>query len=92
VIETALFTHLPSRGFVILLLFSSYKLKFKIFFPSVSNNLTYRVSNEEFKEDQNILLFLIKEDYVDFHISRRNCVLKHVTEGNIQGRIEVLER
>jgi len=26
------------------------------------------------------------------HILRRNCILKHVNEGNMEGRVEVTER
>jgi hypothetical protein len=57
---------------------------------------TVRVRNEEVlrrvKEKSNILhtIHRSKTNCVG-HILRRNCLLKHVIEGNI-GRIEVMER
>jgi hypothetical protein len=45
------------------------------------------------KEERNILRALKrrKANWIG-HILRRNCVLKHVIEGNIEGRIEVTGR
>jgi hypothetical protein len=60
-------------------------------------SLTVRVSNEEVlhrvKEERNIL-HTIKRRNANWigHILRRNCLLKHVIEGKIEGRIEVTER
>jgi hypothetical protein len=54
---------------------------------------TDRVRNEEVlhrvKEDRNIL-HTIKRRKANWsgHILRRNCLLKHVIEGHMQGRIE----
>jgi hypothetical protein len=41
-----------------------------------------------------IILNAIKKKKANWicHILRRNCLLKHVTEGKVQGRIEVKER
>jgi hypothetical protein len=45
------------------------------------------------KEETNILLKTnIKKTELFSHISRRNCLLKHITEGKIRGRIEVTGR
>ena len=61
------------------------------------NIWTYRVGNEEVlhgvKEDRNILQ-TIKRRKVNCkgHILSRNCLLKHVIEGKVGGRIEVTER
>jgi hypothetical protein len=58
---------------------------------------TDRVRNEEVlqrvKEERNIL-HTIKRRKVNWigHILRRNCVLKHVIEGNRERRIEVTKR
>jgi hypothetical protein len=58
---------------------------------------TNRVGNEEVlhvvKEERNILRTVKgrKADWID-DISRRNCLLKHISEGNVQGRIEVTGR
>jgi hypothetical protein len=38
-----------------------------------------------------IRLYYINEEYTG-HILYRNCLLKHVTEGKIEGRTEVTER
>ena len=58
---------------------------------------TDRVRNEEIlhrvKKDR-IFLRTIKKRKVNWigHILRRNCFLKHIIEGKIQGRIKVMER
>jgi hypothetical protein len=58
---------------------------------------TDRVRNEEVlhrvEEERNIL-HTIKRRKVNWigHILRRNCLLKHVIEGKIEGRIEMTER
>jgi hypothetical protein len=60
-------------------------------------SLTDRMRNEEVlnrvKEDRNIL-HTIKRRKANWigHILRKNCFLKHVIEGKIEGRIEVTER
>jgi hypothetical protein len=57
---------------------------------------TDRVRNEEVlhrvKEDRNIL-HTIKRRKANWigHILRRNCLLKHVIEGKLEGRIEMTE-
>jgi len=57
-------------------------------------SFTDHVRNEEVlhtvKEDRNILHTIKgrKANWID-HILRRNCLLKYVTEGKIEGRIEV---
>ena len=58
---------------------------------------TGRVKNEEVlqgvKEERNILHTIKrrKDDWIG-HILRRNCVVKHVIEGKIDGRINVTGR
>jgi hypothetical protein len=58
---------------------------------------TDRERNEEVlhrvKEERNIL-HTIKRRKANWsgHILRRNCLLKHVIEGKLEGRIEVAER
>jgi hypothetical protein len=58
---------------------------------------TDRVGNEEtlhrVKEDRNILHTVKrwKANWIG-HILRRNCLLKHVTEGNTEGSMEVMTR
>jgi hypothetical protein len=58
---------------------------------------TDRVRNEEVlhrvKEERNILQ-TIKRRKVNWigHISRRNCILKHMIEGKLEGRIEMTGR
>jgi hypothetical protein len=58
---------------------------------------TDRVRNEEVlhrvKEERNIV-YTIKRRKANWigHILRRDCLLKHVIEGNILGRIEVTGR
>jgi hypothetical protein len=58
---------------------------------------TDRVRNEEIldrvKEDRNILCTAKrkKANWIG-HILCRNCLLKHVTEGKIEGRIDVMGR
>jgi hypothetical protein len=58
---------------------------------------TSRVRNEEVihrgKEDRNIL-HTIKRRKANWsgHILHRNCLLKHVIEGKLQGRIEMTGR
>jgi hypothetical protein len=58
---------------------------------------TDRVRNEEVlhrvKEERNIV-HTIKRRKANWigHILRRNCLLKHVTEGKLEGRIEVTGR
>jgi hypothetical protein len=58
---------------------------------------TDRVRNEEVlhrvKEERNIV-HTIKRRKTNWigHILRRNCLLKHVIEGKIKGKIEVPER
>jgi hypothetical protein len=58
---------------------------------------TDRVRNEEVllrvKEERNILHTIkrIKANWIG-HILRRNCLLKHVIEGKLEGRIELTER
>jgi hypothetical protein len=44
------------------------------------------------KEDRNILHTIKKEDNWTGHILHSNCLLKHVTEGKVDGMIEVKER
>jgi hypothetical protein len=57
---------------------------------------TDRVRNEEVlhrvKEDRNIL-HTVKRRKANWigHILRRNCLLKHVIEGKIEGKMEVLK-
>jgi hypothetical protein len=58
---------------------------------------TGRVRNEDVlhrvKEERNILHTTKRRKGSWFgHILRRNCLLKHVTEGKIEGRTEVTER
>jgi hypothetical protein len=45
------------------------------------------------KEDRNILLSIKrrKTNWIG-HILRRNCLLKHVIEGKLEGRIEMTGR
>jgi hypothetical protein len=58
---------------------------------------TDHVRNEEVlqtaKEDRNILdsTKIRKANWIGY-IIHRNCLLKHVTEGKIEGRIEVMGR
>jgi hypothetical protein len=58
---------------------------------------TDRVRNEEVlhrvKEERNILHTIkrIKVNWIG-HILRRNCLLKHVIEGKLEGRIEMTGR
>jgi hypothetical protein len=58
---------------------------------------TNRVRNEEVlhrvKEERNILHTIkrIKGNWIG-HILRRNCLLKHVIEGKLEGRIEMTGR
>jgi hypothetical protein len=58
---------------------------------------TDRVRNEEVlhrvKEERNIL-HTIKRKKANWnsHILRRNCLLKHVIEGKLEGRIEMMGR
>jgi hypothetical protein len=58
---------------------------------------TDRVRNEEVlhkvKEERNILLTIKrrKTNWIG-HILRRNCLLKHVIEGKLEGRIEMTGR
>jgi hypothetical protein len=58
---------------------------------------TDRVRNEEVlhrvKEERHIL-HTVKRRKANWigHILRRNCFLKHVIEGNLEGRIEVTRR
>jgi hypothetical protein len=58
---------------------------------------TDRVNNEEVlhrvKEERNIL-HTIKRRQANWigHILRRNCLLKHVIEGKLEGRMEVTGR
>ena len=54
----------------------------------VKNVVLHRV-----KEERNILHTLKRRNanWIG-HILRRNCVLKHVIEGNVEGRIEVTGR
>jgi hypothetical protein len=60
-------------------------------------SLALRVRNEEVlrrvKEERNIL-HAVKRRKTNWigHILRRNCLLKHVIEGKIEGRIEVTGR
>jgi hypothetical protein len=57
-------------------------------------NWTDRVRNEEvlcrLKEERSMLhtIYSKKANWVG-HILRRNCLLKHVIEGRLEGRIEV---
>ena len=58
---------------------------------------TDRLSNEEtlqrLKEERNILRTIKRRKSNLFgHILRRNCLQNHVTDGNIEGRIEVTWR
>ena len=54
---------------------------------------TDHVRNEEVKEEWNIL-HRVKRRKADWigHTFCRNCLLKHVTEGKVDGRIEVTGR
>jgi hypothetical protein len=58
---------------------------------------TDRVRNEEVlhrvKEERNIVHTIegVKAKWIG-HILRRNCLLKHVTEGKLEGRIEMTGR
>jgi hypothetical protein len=58
---------------------------------------TDRVRNEEVlhrvKEERNILLTIKrrKANWIG-HILHRNCILRHVTEGKVEGRIEITGR
>jgi predicted metal-dependent hydrolase len=58
---------------------------------------TSRVRNKEalhrVKEERNILQEIKrrKDNWIG-HILRRSCFLKHITEGNIDGRVEVMGR
>jgi hypothetical protein len=58
---------------------------------------TYRVRNEKVlhrvKEDRNILqsIKMRKVNWIS-HLLRMSCLLKHVIEGKIEGRIEVTGR
>jgi hypothetical protein len=58
---------------------------------------TDRVRNEEVlhrvKEERNIVLTIKtrKANWIG-HILRRNCLLKHMTEGKLEGRIEMTGR
>jgi hypothetical protein len=54
---------------------------------------TDRVRNEEVNEQRNILHEVRKRkaNWIG-HILRRNCLLKQVIEGRIQGQIEVTRR
>jgi hypothetical protein len=58
---------------------------------------TDRVGNEEVlhrvKEDRNILhtIKTRKANWIG-HILRRNCLLKHVIEGKVEGRIQMMGR
>jgi hypothetical protein len=60
-------------------------------------NWTDCVRNEEVlhrvKEERNILhtIKIIKANWIG-HILRRNCLLKHVIEGKLEGRIEITGR
>jgi hypothetical protein len=47
----------------------------------------------QFKEERNIL-HTIKRRKANWicHILRRNCLLKHVIEGKLEGRIEMMGR
>jgi len=56
---------------------------------------TYRVKNEEVlqrvKEERNILHTMKRRKANRIgHILHRNCLLKHITGGNIEGKIEVM--
>jgi hypothetical protein len=58
---------------------------------------TDRVRNEEVlqraKEERNILHTIRRRNAKKIgHISRRNCLLKHVIEGKLGGRIKVIGR
>jgi replicative superfamily II helicase len=57
---------------------------------------TEGVKNEEvlhrIKEERNILHTIKRKANWIGHILRRNCLLKHVTDGKIEGRIEVTGR
>jgi hypothetical protein len=58
---------------------------------------TDRVRNEEVlntvKEERNILrtVKIRKTNWIG-HVLRRNCLLKHVIEGKLEGRIEMMGR
>jgi hypothetical protein len=58
---------------------------------------TDRVRNEEVlhrvKEERNIVHTITrrKANWIG-HILRKNCLLKHVIEGKLEGRIEVMRR
>jgi hypothetical protein len=58
---------------------------------------TDRVRNEEVShrvEEERNILHTIKGRRANWigHILHRNCLLKHVMEGKIEGRIQVMER
>jgi len=61
------------------------------------DQLGYHVGNEEVlhrvREERNIL-HTIKRRKANWiaHILCRNCLLNHVTEGKIEGRVQVTER
>ena len=45
------------------------------------------------KEEINFLhIIKMMKAELSGHILRRNCILKHVNEGNMEGRVEVTER
>jgi hypothetical protein len=47
---------------------------------------------QSIKEEKNVLHTIkIRKSNRICHMLGRNCILKHVTEGKIQGRIEVTE-
>jgi hypothetical protein len=54
----------------------------------VRNEVLHRVKEERY------ILQTIKRRKANWigHILRRNCLLKHIIEGKIEGRIEVMER
>jgi len=66
-------------------------------YRKMKNNCPYRVRNEEVlpgvKDERNILQKLNrrKANWIG-HILHRNCFLKHVIEGKVEGRIKIMKR
>jgi hypothetical protein len=44
------------------------------------------------KKERNILQIIIRKAKWIGHIFRRNCLLKHIIEGKVEGKTEVNER
>jgi hypothetical protein len=63
----------------------------KYYFRDSSTERNFENNWYRVKEDSNILHTIKKKANWIGHILRKNCLLKHITEGNIRGRIEVTE-